>query len=129
MIDNGLYASSVHCSYYAVLQFMTCVYCESLNKSLDDISKVTKGKGGTHKYVIDGLFSYIISTYRKNSDLENIEKNIKDSQVRKIKRKVNDLKHYRVRSDYQNVSIYKEDGVKAYEWSLKVEEEINELLE
>lgn len=129
LIDNGLYASSIHCSYFGVLQFMTCMYCDLLNKSLDDITKETKGKEGSHNYIIIGLFSYITSTYRNNQELGHLEKNLKDIEVQQIRRKVKDLKNYRVRSDYQNVSINKEAGEKAYRWSLKIREGINELLQ
>lgn len=116
LINNELYASSVHCSYYAVLQHMTCILNEKLKLSFELILKKSNGPG-SHNYVIDTTISYLIS---KIDSTESIIKEVEKTNIYKLKSKIRDLKLLRVESDYHNLEI---DSLKSQK-SLNMSQEI-----
>jgi len=44
LINNQLFASSVHCSYYGMFQFLICMFSEKTNKNFDEITYEQKEK-------------------------------------------------------------------------------------
>lgn len=128
LITEKLYASSVHCSYYAMLQFMICQYADCFGKSFDEISRETKDKGGSHNYIINGMIDYIKSTYRSDPKIDRVQRNVKDTNIHRLHTKIKDIKKFRVKSDYRNISIDKDEGEKAYKWSLEIKNKIKEFL-
>lgn len=125
LIENELSASSIHCSYYGVFQFLVCKYAITLNKTFDNIVSETKGSD-SHNYIIDGLIKQIKFSFR---EMEMVQKNIEEANLHKnVKRKIKDLKNYRIKSDYRNVEINKEMSVKCNIMSQNIVKEINEYL-
>lgn len=110
LIENGLFSSSVHCSYYCALQFLIDKYAEVLNRTFEEISLETSGGKGTHNYIINGILSYIRKSY---SDDNLVMKNVKNTNYEKLKRTIKDLKNFRVLSDYHNCKINYDTSIKA----------------
>lgn len=123
LIANNLFASSVHCSYYAMLQYMTCKLSNYGNISFLTIRKNSKGYG-SHNYIISETINYIKSEELK-PDLDYIQKNVNKTNIQKLKRKVADLKSFRVKSDYHNVEIDKVFGNKTLSFSKEIIKELN----
>ncbi|ALU75869.1 hypothetical protein [Tenacibaculum finnmarkense] len=90
LIENSLFAPSVHCSYYAVFQKLKHQYIIKEDITYDDLSdRIMADKRNTHKYVIEEFCNFIQDRYKK----------------REIKNKINDLKAFRIQSDYENLEI------------------------
>lgn len=128
LIAEELYAPSVHCAYYAMLQFMICQFVNYSGKSFDDVSKESKEKGSSHNYIINGMIDYIKSTYRSDPKIDRVQRNVKDTNIHRLHTKIKDIKKFRVKSDYRNISIEKDEGEKVYKWSLEVKAKIKEFL-
>ena len=123
LIKEELYASSVHCSYYGMFQFLICKYAKVLDKPFDEIAQESKGEG-SHKYIINGLTRHIKSTFK---NLGTVQKNVKETNFqRNVTRKIKDLKNYRVKSDYRNIEVSEEMSKKCNNLSTKIVEEIKE---
>lgn len=129
LMNEKLYASSVHCSYYAALQFMTNEYARCLKKNFKEIAKEAEDGKGSHNYIINGIIDYIKSTYRKDPTIETLQRNVKDSNIHKLHRKIKDLKVFRVKSDYRNEAIDKDSGEKVYNSSLEIRKALKEFLQ
>lgn len=116
LIDNKLYASSVHCSYYAMLQHMTCKLKDSWGitfKELGNRSKADKKK--SHEFLIKG-------------SLDIIELNRNSFVKREVSNLIKDLKTYREESDYHEIEIIKDKSELALELSNKIILKLNEFL-
>lgn len=129
LIEKELHASSIHCSYYGMLQFLTCKYADCLNKSFEDITIETREGEGTHNYIINGLIKYIKSTYRKDPDIDYVQQNVKNTNIQLLHRKIKDLKGFRVKSDYRDIPIDRAMGEKVYNLSLEVTKKIEEFIQ
>jgi uncharacterized protein (UPF0332 family) len=122
LIENELYASSVHCSYYSCFQKLknvislaySCKY-EDLEIELRDLnSKLkTNQRLGTHEFFIN----------RKLFDLIKREK-----EDHRIINEINDIKSFRTDSDYKNVAISLKKAQDALSKSKIVIEKLNTLL-
>lgn len=103
LINNQLYAPSVHCSYYSCFQLLKytikCFFGDDYNTQSVNIST---GKEKSHQYVVN----YVSNRLKGFVGLE---------ESLKFKRKVNDLKQFRVESDYENIEVNLDKGTKAYE--------------
>jgi hypothetical protein len=112
LIDSNCYASSVHCSYYASFQYMKHKLKLCQNTTYDEIDIACKDHpGGSHVYVINGI-------------LNNLKKKIGLKEYTILKRIINDLKQFRLDSDYYNIQILIDEATK----SLKCSEEIIQTL-
>jgi uncharacterized protein (UPF0332 family) len=90
LIENSLYAPSVHCSYYSVFQKLKYKYTTKASISYDELTQnIFADKRNTHKYIIDEFCNFIQDRYKK----------------RDIKNKINDLKAFRNQSDYDDIEI------------------------
>jgi len=105
LITKDLYAPSVHCSYYSCFQLLkytiNVFFGIDYKKLKEDIACSNPHKG-THQYVINFI-------YKELSSLTNI----KESQ--NFRRKINDLKQFRIESDYEEIEVLSDQGKKAYE--------------
>ena len=115
LITNKLYASSVHCSYYATFQFLTCKWSQYSKLTFIQIENNSKGSD-SHKYLIDEVIGFI-----KTSELDGVTdtvlKNVKRSNIQKLKGKINDLKSFRKKSDYKDVCIDDQTSEKSLNYS------------
>tara|TARA_R110000803_G_scaffold204936_1_gene271277 strand:- start:878 stop:1282 length:405 start_codon:yes stop_codon:yes gene_type:complete len=112
LIENNCYASSVHCSYYASFQYMKHKLKLCQNTTYTDIDIACKNHiGGSHVYVINGI-------------LNNLKPKLGLKDFTTIKRRINDLKQFRLDSDYYNIQILIDEASK----SLKFSEEIIQTL-
>ena len=66
LIENSLYAPSVHCSYYSVFQKLKYKYTTKASISYDELTQnIFADKRNTHKYVIDEFCNFIQDRYKK----------------------------------------------------------------
>lgn len=96
LVNNKLYAASIHCYYYACLQLIKYVLCHKLSV---DYQEQDNAKSDSHIFVIVKLYKIL---KRKNTKYAN-----------EFDRNINDLKYARVRADYKNVEIIEEEAIKA----------------
>lgn len=101
LIEKEFYASSIHCSYYAVFQHLTCFLNLKMKLSFEDIIKNSKGPG-SHDYVINQTISFLNQSI---SETDLISVNIEKYKIQKIRKKICDLKLLRIQSDYHNLLI------------------------
>lgn len=103
LLEKNLFAPSVHCSYYSCFQLLKYTihdfFGEDYEKQANNIS-TTKQK--THQYVIN----YIINKLKTFASIK---------ESRDFKRKINDLKQFRIESDYENIEVSFDKGNNAYE--------------
>jgi uncharacterized protein (UPF0332 family) len=98
LIENELYASSVHCSYYSCLQKLKNVISRAYNIEYDELENERRRLNrknisrnlATHEFLIDRKLLDLIRRERKDHRLIN---------------EINDIKLYRTTSDYDNVAI------------------------
>jgi uncharacterized protein (UPF0332 family) len=116
LIDNKLYASSVHCSYYGMFQHMTCQLIKFWQISFEELSKKSiASKKNSHEFLI-------------NESLQIIEIKRNGFVKRDVKKAINDLKTYRVQSDYHNIEILENKSKDALALSLVIIEKLNEII-
>lgn len=93
LLEQNLFAPSVHCSYYSCFQLLKYTihdfFGEDYEKQANNIS-TTKQK--THQYVIN----YITNKLKTLASSQ---------ESRDFKRKINDLKQFRIESDYENIEV------------------------
>lgn len=105
LIANNCYAPSVHCSYYSVFQFLKHKFIRLKNITYIVFSQNSRNDVRTsHKYLIDEFCLHL------QSDSGN---KLSIFEVRSLKRDIEDLKQFRVESDYDNVQIDSEASRKA----------------
>jgi uncharacterized protein (UPF0332 family) len=98
LIDNNLFAPSIHCSYYSVFQSMICVYCLKNGLTFEEYSVEAKShQGSSHNHLIRGFCSLVVDKRAS----------------RFLKRNIDDLKASRIKSDYDNFQVDSEFSVKA----------------
>lgn len=121
LINNGLYAPSVHSSYYSCFQKLKHVIASAYNCDYDDIDKElrefnrnrNKGHVASHEFLIDFKLSKFIQ--RENLDHRLINN-------------LNELKRYRKQSDYENVSIREKESRSVLLLTNEVLNKLNNLL-
>ena len=96
LLDNKLYASCIHCYYYACLQLIKCILNNELKISYSEQDH--KGED-SHKLVIEKLYEDF-----KRKDV--VKANV-------FKRNIEDLKYSRTRADYKNVEILDKEAFHA----------------
>lgn len=94
--DRNLYTSSIHCYYYAVLQYMKFRLAHVKDGiSYNDQSEIAKGDG-THEFVINALSDKMETT---------------SHNIRSFKEDVRDLKNKRVQADYNERFFTQEESL------------------
>lgn len=113
LIENNCYASSVHCSYYACFQYMKHKLKICQNTTYSEIELACKNHiSGTHVYIIDGILNYL-----KNK--------IGLSEYTTLKRRIKDLKQFRIDSDYYNLQILIDEASKSLKFSEEIIQSLN----
>lgn len=112
LIENNCYAPSVHCSYYSVLQLLKYKFVTLKDISYAVLSQKTIADNrNSHKYLIDEFCVHLRSEPKKYLNL---------FEVRALKRDIEDLKQFRVESDYENIEINVEKSTKALNLSVSI---------
>lgn len=105
LIENNCYAPSVHCSYYSVLQLLKHKYVRLKEISYNSLAQnIIADKRNSHKYLIDEFCVNLQSDSKKRLSLY---------EIRDLKRDIEDLKQFRIESDYDNIDINYEKSTKA----------------
>lgn len=101
LFTQGLFAPSVHCSYYSCFQLLKYIINDFFGVDYDvQAIEMRSEKLGSHQYVI----KYINTQLKTLTDLK---------ERRDFIRKIKDLKDYRLNSDYENISIDSDIGNRA----------------
>jgi len=101
LIEETYYASSVHCSYYSCFQLLKFVIKDFFKVDYETLStNISLSSKSSHQYIIDFIAGEIM----------NLSNRV---ESRKFKHNINDLKHYRLESDYENIEVNIEKGKKA----------------
>jgi hypothetical protein len=111
LIKLSIYAPSVHCAYYGCFQYMKFMIKERKNITYEKIESdcnIYNGGGGTHGYIIDNILIEL------RIKIKNTEEYIN------IKRKIKDLKAFRIKSDYFNSQILYDDADKCIKFSEEI---------
>lgn len=117
LIQNNLYAPSVHCSYYSCFQFLkyTLKTYKKSNYDLIETNSLAYPRG-SHTYIIDN----VLSEFRK--------KVLDNKEYAKLKRTLSDLKEFRTRSDYYNIEISIDEAEKCQSFNKSIKQEIKSKL-
>jgi len=114
LINENLYAPSVHCSYYSCLQRIKSILPEYYAISFNQIDlNVRAGTENEHGYLIRFISKQIRETF--GSD-----------EYAKFKRDIGDLKEFRIHSDYKDIQITSDQSNKAYQKALDINRFLNE---
>lgn len=120
LIEHGIYAPSVHCSYYACLQKLKNLIASAYDLSYRDleterktINKSRIEKIGSHEFLIDLKLMALIK--REEAD-------------HRIVNKINELKLFRRKSDYDPIVILKDQSEKMLDLSTEIIESLDNLI-
>ena len=102
LLEQSLFAPSVHCSYYSCFQLLKYTIKDFFGVDYETQAvNISMTKQKTHQYVVNYITNELISL---TSIIES----------RDFKRKINDLKQFRVESDYENIEVNSEKGNEAF---------------
>ena len=105
LIENNCFAPSVHCSYYSVFQLIKYKYVRLKEITYSVLSQNSfADKRNSHKYLIDEFCLHLQSDSTKKMSI---------FEVRSLKRDIEDLKHFRNESDYDDIEINISKSTKA----------------
>lgn len=124
LIENELYASSVHCSYYSCFQKLKNVISQAYGSDYEELENEryslikllrlrSKRTLGTHEFYIDRKLVDLIRRENKDHRLIN---------------QINDLKLRRTISDYDNKEIIHSEAIKVFSKTKEVLKTLNTLL-
>ena len=112
LIKSGLYAPSVHCSYFSSFQLAKVIACTIvLQAEKDHGSQISQLGGNSHQYFWSAIKKSVFSKTGREEE-------------RALSRKYKDLKALREESDYGDIQIDSVKGEQAY----KVARDINNYL-
>jgi len=112
LIDQSLYASSVHCAYYSVFQMLIHKLAGFRNISINQLNQLVESANkSTHKYVVNEFCVHL----RSNSKL-----GFDTYQLRNLKNEIKDLKQFRVESDYHDKEIDSSKSEQALQKSISI---------
>ncbi|MEA3446912.1 MAG: HEPN domain-containing protein [Bacteroidota bacterium] len=108
LLEQNLFAPSVHCSYYSCFQLLKFTIKDFFNIDYESQSaNISFSKQNTHQYVVN----YITNELKSLSNI---------FESRDFKRKINDLKQFRVESDYENVEVNYDKGNDAMDKAIEI---------
>jgi len=108
LIDNDLYCSSVHCSYYSCFQLLKFVIKDFFGIDYDILgTQIAQSRKKTHQFIIEHVTN-------------EINRNIGFRDAQNFKRRIKDLKTFREESDYEDIEISFEQGRKAYDIAIEL---------
>jgi hypothetical protein len=92
--DSKFHASSVHCSYYSLVQRCSVIFCKENNKKPNQIIGICKKqKIGVHVFLMEEIMK-LLQLKGKSED-----------EARAFQAKFEDLKKFRNKSDYKDEKI------------------------
>ncbi len=98
LIENELWTSSIHCSYYSCFQIVKHIICHKLNISYKKQDEIAKDKKiGSHNYLLSSIKKKLKSLH-----------NISVEEQRHIANSLSELKTLRIRADYRSEIFDKE---------------------
>ncbi len=107
LIENSLYAPSVHCSYYSCFQLLKYSMNDFFEISYNKLSvNIATSPMNTHKYIVEYINSQL-----KNNKIEN---------NRWFYNSIKDLKHFREESDYDNLEINLDKSTRAFDMAKNI---------
>lgn len=109
LINKGYYTSSVHSSYYSVLQMMKFLLANVKKNPVPYEKQAEKHDVGMHEYILREIEQKLA---------------IPPHQLKKFKEEFRDLKNARVRADYSNVLFSQEESA---EWKSSADGLISKL--
>ena len=102
LIEENLYAPSVHCSYYSCFQLLKFKMNDFFDVTYEQLTAdISSSPKGTHEYIIDFY-------------TRSIKNNVNKWKSTYFKRDIKDLKLFREKSDYEDINITKNQSDKAY---------------
>jgi hypothetical protein len=90
--DNGLYASSIHCSYYRCIQLMVHLLVNKNYITKEELDESTDGGKSSHNFLISKI---ALTLYKKNQN----------TKANDFKRTITSLRLNRTDADYKNLEI------------------------
>lgn len=102
------YNSSIHCSYYAVLQYMKYILNETDNHPIEYNQQKSQGGESSHEYIIKAIKDRIENKY----------------QARLLECEIYDLKNLRIKADYTQTNFTIDNAQKC---KIQAESIINKL--
>ena len=123
LISKNLYASSVHCSYYATFQHLTCKWSHYSRLTFKEVTNKSKG-ADSHNYLIDEIIGFI-KARELGCETDVIQKNVKETNIHRLRRNIFDLKSFRKKSDYLDICIDKTISEKSLNFSKNIIRKIN----
>lgn len=119
LIEKSLFAPSVHCSYYAVLQLLKYSYIVLSKISSKELSeKIIADRRNSHTFLLDEFC--ITLQHTSKYEFTAID-------VRNLKNDVKDLKQFRNDSDYENIEIDYSLSNKAFSLSKSILDRIKNI--
>jgi len=108
LIKEAHYAPSVHCSYYSCYQLLKYTIKDFFGVNYEDqaVNISTTGQK-SHQYVVNYV-SRELKSFTNSEESTN------------FKRKVKDLKQFRIESDYENIEVGIEKAQKAYDKAIEI---------
>ncbi len=95
LIKQGLFAPSVHCSYYCCIQKMLHILRSDLKKSEEEIEKESKSGSADE----NGFHNWLINLFKREFFKRNF------AEGRDFSTFIGQLKGFRIKSDYKNHKI------------------------
>lgn len=106
--NKGLYASSIHCSYYSSLQFVKHLLLKIYKPENEIEDEIPGSRFNSHQYYIVKLTDELKAHREYFND------------VRLFKEKIYDLKELRTNGDYKNIETPQTDCEKAEQLNKKI---------
>ena len=104
------YNSSVHCSYYAVLQYMKYKLANCEENPLPYDKQNDKKNGSSHEFILNEIKQRINNPYKAKGFME----------------KVRNLKKYRVEADYTQRDFTEEESLECKEQAEQAIKKLNQ---
>jgi len=107
------YNASIHCSYYAVLQYMKFVLNETDNHPIEYRKQKSEGGESSHKFIIEAIKDRIDNKYQANL----------------LVCEIRDLKNSRQKADYEQTNFTDEAASKCEKQAEIIIKKLNQQFE
>jgi uncharacterized protein (UPF0332 family) len=115
LVDNNLYAPSVHCSYYSCVQLMKYIIKDFFEIDYSEMaSQISQSKSGTHVFLINYLS-------------DSLYDNVSAEKSRSFRRSIKDLKQFREEADYEDVEVLFDKSEKSLNMAKEIIRELKEI--
>lgn len=121
LINEHLYAPSVHCLYYSCFQLMKVIIKEFDGIEYNEFANKAREKAEAKNTQIEGSHEFVINAINKH--VFNFDKN----EYRNISSAIKKLKKLRVQSDYDNVEIITDEANEAKEKAIHIRTKLKKI--